>query len=50
MNFDKLFGDMVIKGYSDIRYSLFRNVIGGTNARGERHEFPVTGGKVIWDS
>lgn len=47
MNFDKLFREMELRGYTEVRYSLFEGRMRGTAPDGEVHCYIVVDGDIL---
>lgn len=47
MNFDAIFKEMELLGYTDVRYSLFKGHIRGTTPDGEVHYYIAIEGGVL---
>lgn len=47
MNFDKLFREMELRGYTDIRLSLFKGRITGTAPNGDVHWYIIIDGDIL---
>lgn len=47
MNFDVIFKEMELRGYTDVRYSLFKGHIRGTAPDGEVHYYIIIDGDIL---
>ena len=47
MNFDNLFKEMELRGYSNVRYSLFKGHIRGDLPDGTTHYYRIIDGDIL---
>ena len=47
MNFDKLFREMELRGYTDVRLSLFEGRMTGTAPNGDVHWYIIIDGDIL---
>lgn len=47
MNFDNLFKEMELRGYTEVRYSLFKGHMRGTAPNGDIHYYIVIDGDIL---